>query len=280
MTQKRDLVLGAGGIKGYGHIGALQAIREFGVDIGTVTGVSVGAGVAALYTNGYSPEQILASFRSGRARMIDPALWMSAFRVPNVMQWLVSQSFTSLEGPWRQQVEHYGLRPNDQLQILAHDVRNGRPVLFRGTDYDLAKAIAASGSVPGAFVPVEHEGSLLVDGALYHYNPTVFSQAPAIVVRLGRAKQWPTEPLTPFDMYYHFREMYLPLLPTHTDVDEDKHILIDIPCEDIAGLSFGASERRCLRLVDEGYEAARVALQRAIDNGKLVTTSGGAASRS
>lgn len=265
-----DLVLGAGGIKGYAHVGALRAIEEVGVEIGTVTGVSVGAAVATLYTNGYGPGQILGAFRSGRARMFDPALWMSAVRVPNWMQWLVSQSVVSLEGPWREQVALLHLHPNDRLQILAHDVKAGRPVLFSGHNYDLPTAIAASGSVPGAFIPVQYEDGLLVDGALFHYNPTQFSSEPAIVVRLGRATRWPTEPVTPIDWYYHMREMYLPLLPTRADVDETRHIVIDVPCADVAGLSFGAGEKRCLELVEEGYRTARTALQSAIDDGRLV----------
>jgi predicted patatin/cPLA2 family phospholipase len=268
-TPRYDLVLGAGGVKGYAHVGVLRAIQELGLEIGTVTGVSVGAGVAALYTNGYTPEEILNTFAMGRRRMFDPSLWMSAFKMPNPMAWMVSQSCISLEGIWRDQCERYGLKANDRLQILSYDVCRAQPVLFKGTKYDLAMAVAASGSVPGVFSPVQFGGGMLVDGAVYHYNPTAYSREPAIVVRLGRATRWPNEPLTPMDAYYHFREMYVPLIPTVAEVDEDFHIVIDVPCEDVAGLSLGTNERRCLQLVEEGYQAARAALKRAIATGRL-----------
>jgi hypothetical protein len=269
MHTQHDLVLGAGGIKGRAHVGVLQAIEELNIGIGTVTGVSVGAGVATLYTNGLDSDAILDSFRAGSRRLYDPANFMSALIVPTLEQWLVSPSFLSIVGPWRQQVRELGLRPNERLQILAFDVVRARPVLFKGTDYDLATAVAASGSVPKLFAPVPHNGGLLVDGALYHYNPTEFSREPAIVVRLGRATRWPLEPMTPMDAYYHWREMYLPLVATIQDVDESKHIVIDVPCADVAGLSFGASESRCMRLVEEGYEAAIAALRPAIASGRI-----------
>jgi hypothetical protein len=256
-----DLVLGAGGVKGYAHVGVLRAIEELGLPIGKVTGISVGAGVAALYTNGHNSEDILNAFKMGRRRMFDFNLWASCLRIPNPMQWTTSQSCISLEGPWHDQVERYGLKPNERLQILAYDVCKAAPVLFKGTNYDLATAVAASGSVPGCFMPVQFGGGMLVDGALYHYNPTVFNEEPAIVVRLGRATRWPHEPLTPVDAYYHFREMYLPLLPTNAEVDESKHYVIDVPCEDVAGLSFGVNERRCMQLVEEGYQAAMKVLK-------------------
>lgn len=269
-TPRLDLVLGAGGVKGYGHVGVLRAIEELGIEIGTVTGISVGAGVAALYTNGHNSEEILHAFAMGRRRMFDLHLWASSIKVPNPMQWMVSQSCVSLEGPWHDQVQKYGLRPNERLQILAYDVSNAQPILFKGCHYDLATAVAASGSVPGAFMPVQYGAGLLVDGALYHYNPTVFSREPAIVVRLGRATRWPNGPLSPLDAYYHFREMYLPLLPTNAEVDEDKHIVIDIACDDVAGLSFGVPEARCLQLVEEGYRAAMAKLRPLVERGKAV----------
>lgn len=269
MHTQHDLVLGAGGVKGYAHVGVLRAIEELRIDIGIVTGVSVGAGVATLYTNGLDDDAILDSFRDGRRRLYDPTNLLAALTVPTLKQWLVSPTFLSVVGPWREQVRQLGLRPNDRLQILAYDVVRSRPVLFKGTDYDLATAVAASGSVPKLFAPVPYDDGLLVDGALYHYNPTEFSAEPAIVVRLGRATRWPMEFMTPIDTYYHWREMYLPLVPTIQDVDESKNFVIDVDCGDVGGLSFGASERRCLRLVEEGYEAALAVLRPAIASGRI-----------
>lgn len=53
-----EVVLGGGGVRGYGHLGFLNAIEEAGFVVPVYTGVSVGSIVAAFYTNGYSPAEI------------------------------------------------------------------------------------------------------------------------------------------------------------------------------------------------------------------------------
>ena len=278
MDKTHDLVLGAGGVKGYLEIGALRAIEELQIPIGTVTGVSVGAGNAALFTNGFTSEQILKVFKQGRGRMYDPTMMLRAFTIPDFAQWLVSQSCISLVGPWTDVVRELGLVSNDRLQILAYDIANHVPVLFKGADMDLPKAIAASGSVPGVFVPVRHQGGLLVDGALYHYNPTEFSRTPAIVVRLKRATRWPDEPMSPMDTYYHWRELNLPLTPSMQSIDEVNNIVIDMESDDVSGLSFGISEAKCMQLVEKGYRTAMAVLTKAIADGRIHGTIPGVAS--
>lgn len=67
------LCLSAGGSKGFVHIGALQRLdEETDINLVEVAGASVGALVAAFYTNGYKPRQIAAIFAeelSGRQRV-------------------------------------------------------------------------------------------------------------------------------------------------------------------------------------------------------------------
>ncbi len=57
-----ELVLAAGGMNGFRHIGVIEELEAQKLPIGTVTGVSVGAIVAAFYTNGYTPDQITEIF--------------------------------------------------------------------------------------------------------------------------------------------------------------------------------------------------------------------------
>jgi hypothetical protein len=269
MDTEYDVVFGAGGIKGWGHVGVIQAIDELAIPIGTATGISVGAGVATLYKNGRNADQILEVFLQGRKNLYDPARLVASLVVPDFMQLLISRSWVSLEPGWQKLVEELELVPSDKLQLIAFDPMAAAPVIFKGTGYPLHKGIAASGSVPDVFAPVRHDGRLLVDGAFYHYNPTEFCQAPAIVVRLLRATRWPDEALNPVDAYYHWRELNLPLIPSRMEVDADKHIVIDLPTPDVAGLSFGISEQRCLKMVEDGYQIALSVLSKAIESGRL-----------
>ena len=54
--QKVGLVMSGGGAKGLAHIGVIKALEEEEIPIDYVTGTSMGAIVAALYSMGYSPD--------------------------------------------------------------------------------------------------------------------------------------------------------------------------------------------------------------------------------
>lgn len=269
---KYDLVLGAGGQKTYAHCGVIDAIQELGIETGVVSGTSGGAFVATLATNGLTPKQMVQAFDHAHSRLFDPSFWAGAVRMPTPQQWLACQSFLSLGGLWRDTVKELGLKPNDRLQIIAYDVVGCEPVVFEGTAIDLATAMEASTAVPGmgGFLPVHYGERLLVDGAQYHFNSTEFVTNPAIVVRLGRATRWPHRAMLPANVYYHWREMYLPMVASSVYVDESKHIVIDIPCDDLAGLSVGGDEDRCRELVGIAKKIARAKLLREIENGRIV----------
>ena len=68
-AQKVGIVMSGGGAKGLAHIGVIKALEEENIPIDYVTGTSMGAIVAALYSMGYTPDEMVA----GR--------WSSAFPV-------------------------------------------------------------------------------------------------------------------------------------------------------------------------------------------------------
>ena len=55
---KVAVVLSGGGAKGTAHIGALKVIEKAGIPVDYVVGTSMGALVGALYSIGYTPEQL------------------------------------------------------------------------------------------------------------------------------------------------------------------------------------------------------------------------------
>jgi NTE family protein len=177
-----ELVLGAGGVKGYLHIGLLKGLAEFCAETGTkiritkVTGVSVGAIIAALFTNGWSWERILQLFLDAHDRAGNPLLLASAFAMPSMRSFLVGWSFLSLERPWDKFVKENNITGNDQLRLVAADSETHEAVLFEGKDMPVGTGLSASGSLPGVFLPVAYGKRLLIDGAAYHRNPDEFCQ--------------------------------------------------------------------------------------------------------
>lgn len=58
VSQQVALVLSGGGAKAYSHIGVLKALEENNIPISYIVGNSMGALIGALYSSGYSPEEI------------------------------------------------------------------------------------------------------------------------------------------------------------------------------------------------------------------------------
>ena len=55
---KIALVLSGGGAKGAAHIGVLKALEKYKVPVDYIVGTSVGSIVGAMYSSGYTPEEI------------------------------------------------------------------------------------------------------------------------------------------------------------------------------------------------------------------------------
>lgn len=288
-TGKIELVLGGGGIKGFGHIGLLKAIEEKQIDIGTVTGVSIGSVVAALYTNGYTPDQINRIFLT-ELMGLDPESLKRTMRLPSIARWFKS-GFIDLASLFAELVKKYELRPQDNLKILAYNVIKGAPVVFEGRDYDLSKAISASCAIPGVMRPVwsgrkpestrdqaktlarswrgQTEESILVDGGIHHPNPGEFCKDQAIISKLRFANRLPDERLPLVDLGFHLVEMFWSYALDRYFPDPENHLVIDTGLPNVACLSFGISRRKCKQMVDYGYRKAARALDRAIRQGKV-----------
>lgn len=264
-----ELVLGAGGVKGYFHIGLLKAVEELEIEVSMVTGVSVGSIIAAFYTNGMTSDQILKLFLEAHEKSGNPLLLANAVVMPDWASFMVGRSFLSLERPWQESVKKLGLTPNQRLRIVACDARTHHPVVFTGEDYNLGSALSASGSLPGVFLPVHHGDLLLIDGAAYHRNPDEFCKEVAIISALGFANKWPKEFLDPMSLYYHWREMSMPLVPQPTKVDTVRNVLVDHKADDICGLSFSLPVKHCMEMYDNGYKHGLAVLSKAIADGKI-----------
>jgi NTE family protein len=57
-------VLSGGGALGIAHIGVINALEESNIPIDYITGTSIGAYIGGLYASGYSPDEMIAFFKS------------------------------------------------------------------------------------------------------------------------------------------------------------------------------------------------------------------------
>ena len=64
LAQKVGVVMSGGGARGLAHIGVIKVLEENNIPIDYVAGTSMGAIIAALYSMGYTPEEMIAMMKT------------------------------------------------------------------------------------------------------------------------------------------------------------------------------------------------------------------------
>jgi predicted acylesterase/phospholipase RssA len=149
------LALGSGAARGFAHIGVLLALEKHGLRPDYVAGTSIGAAIGAIYCSGTSASELRElAVRTDWQDLIDftvPKTGMIAGnRFEKYLQKLTgNKRFSELLIP---------------LRVVATDIRNSHKVVF--SQGNVAKAVRASISIPGVFMPVHIDRHELVDGGL------------------------------------------------------------------------------------------------------------------
>jgi len=156
------VALGAGGARGYAHIGALQVLAERGYEVVAFAGTSMGAlvgGVAAAGKLEPYTEWSLSLTQREVIRLLDPTLTGGgAIRAERV----IGRVGEILDGA---RIEDLPI----PYTAVATDLSARREVWFqRGP---VITAVRASTSIPGVITPVIVDGRLLVDGGLMNPVP-------------------------------------------------------------------------------------------------------------
>jgi NTE family protein len=160
MFPKIGLALGSGGARGFAHLGVLKVLEEENIPISYIAGSSIGALVAALYASGLGLDRLYKLAKSFRRNdFIDltiPKMGLIAGkRITEFIRLLTKGK----------QIEELAI----PVAIVATDLQTGAKVVFR--QGDVARAVRASISIPGIFVPAEVDGRLLVDGGVVDRVP-------------------------------------------------------------------------------------------------------------
>ena len=156
------LVLGGGGARGLAHIGVVRALREAGVPIDMVGGTSIGAVMASLVAMGQDWQQMLETNREA---------WLhrkphKEYALPFISLIRSRRLDSMARKIWGEiEIEDLWL---SFFCVSCNLSTTATMVHERGS---LWKAIRASASLPGVFVPVLSDGHILVDGGLVNNLP-------------------------------------------------------------------------------------------------------------
>lgn len=169
-----SLVLGAGGARGYAHIGAIEELEARGHEIVCVAGSSMGALVGGLYACGG-----LDDYR----RWVETLDWIDVMRLLDIS---FRRGAFKGEKIFARLYELVGDPAIETLPLpytaVATDLQSHKEVWFqRGS---LLTAIRASIAIPGIVTPVIEGRRVLVDGGVLNplpIIPTVAAEADLIV---------------------------------------------------------------------------------------------------
>lgn len=185
---KLGLVLGGGGARGLAHIGVLQALQAFEIQVDIVVGTSMGAIIGAIYAQHPDADFVESKFRVFLKSDKDNIIGGMRFRQDNPYEpeHLLSQlskeikrrivinlaahrksllKAERLAGSIKFLVENGNIE-NTTLPFAcsAVDLTCGEEVVF--TDGNIHRALMASAAIPGFLPPVEYDNHQLVDGSV------------------------------------------------------------------------------------------------------------------
>ncbi|SET85833.1 NTE family protein [Salinibacillus kushneri] len=157
---KIGLALGSGGARGFSHLGVLKVLEDSHIPIDYISGSSMGALIGSLYGAGQSIDHLYQMAKySRRNYFLDVTVSKLGFFQGKRIEEYV-RLFT-----YGKKLEDFSI----PVSIIATDLHSGKRVIF--TEGDAAKAVRASVSIPGIFVPAEIDKRLLVDGGVIKRVP-------------------------------------------------------------------------------------------------------------
>lgn len=160
------IALGGGGLRGYAHIGVLQALEEAGIRPDLIVGTSIGAIIGAGYASGTSPDQLWQHANAVRMRSLADVTWSGPGFVKGeaLARWA-----NHLVG--EQPIERFPIR----FAAVTTDIDSSRPYVI--TWGDAGEALRASAAIPGVFLPVQVSGHVFVDGGVASLVPVQAARA-------------------------------------------------------------------------------------------------------
>ena len=197
-AQKVGLVMSGGGAKGLAHIGVIKQLEENNIPIDYVAGTSMGAIVAALYSMGYTPDEMIETLKSDDfQRWYTGSMdqdYMFYFKQNRAVPDLLSLHFNIKDSisVVKPSINLVNAAPMNlgfleifsgytaackgnfnnlmvPFRCVASDVYNKKQVVF--SKGNLGDAVRASMSYPFFFKPIRVDSVLLYDGGLYNNFP-------------------------------------------------------------------------------------------------------------
>jgi NTE family protein len=173
------LVLGAGGSRGFAHVGVIKALEAAGIRLEIVVGSSSGSVVAALYAGGNNAQALEAMALSIEdSDLIDVTLFGPGRVQGEALQYYVNNALgnRSIEALDR------------AFAVVATERATNRMTVFNRGNTGLA--VRASSSIPNVFWPVLIDGREYIDGGVSSRVPVPVARSMGADVVIAVDVSW------------------------------------------------------------------------------------------
>lgn len=270
-------IFGGGAIRGLAYLGSLQAMKELGIRVKAFAGSSVGAVFAAFAALGYEDNEFVrvfdeVNFDLFRDVRFDIAKKFAISKGEHFLSWI------------REGIEkkYYGCEYNkgcnspvtfkdinNDLYVITSNINGCEPFIFSKyttPDFEVAKAVKISTSLPGLLEPFEDENNILIDGDMMKSWPMwkvskllCPEDARIVEFRLEGAKHWPDVK----NSVEYLNAVFATLSNFATDFlmqmyqSKDKFDYIKINTEHVLPVQFTLPKKDREALIQLGYETTR-----------------------
>ncbi|MGL2987434.1 patatin-like phospholipase family protein [Flavobacterium sp. RSSA_27] len=276
-TQKPKvaLVLSGGGAKGVAHIPLLQTLDSLGIVPDLIVGTSMGSIVGGLYAMGYSGDSIAKIAKTVKwNELLGGKISLNNVSVEEMGEFdrylididvknykpkikpslLNDQNLREFLAVLTNPVYH--VTNFDELTIpyraVATDILNGKLVTL--DEGSLALAMRASMSIPGAFSPIFHNNTVLVDGGLLDNFPTDIAKKMGADIIIG--SDVGDEKVTAKDLENLSNLLFQATMLTSNLKNEDNKKLCDILLSHFPNLTYSTGD---FGAANEIYNQGKVA---------------------
>ncbi len=240
------LALGGGAARGFAHIGVIQVLEENGIKVDLVAGTSAGSLVAALYASGKGGRELQQLAET----MDEGAITDWSFPLRGLIRGEALARYIR-DKTGGKSIEQMGL----PLGIVATDLSDGSPILFRSGDTGMA--VRASSAVPAVFQPVRIGQREYVDGGLVAPVPVRFAREMGAQLVIAVDISSPPEKNPPGDAFRMLMQTFSIMSRSINGFElKDADIVIRPRLDGVGSADFTARRRA----IQAGREAAQAVL--------------------
>jgi predicted acylesterase/phospholipase RssA len=270
---KAHIVLGSGGVRTLAYIGALEVLKNAGIEFASISACSAGSLIGAIVATGWSMHEVRAKIEAiDLSRLISRRRFRGLLRYMTLLRWPFAMYDSAVVVEVIEELIGAG-RTFGDLQIPfatpAIDLLSKRLLVYATDTHQtmkVADAVRIAVGIPPLFPPHDSRGRVVVDAAIATKCP---------VWMVGRFDdEYPILALKPAETATtnppRWITSFLPTIIEAGAACQDQYLIdqiprtreLDIPVSDLKTGDFAEAEKRKQYLFEVGRRVARQCLER------------------